>query len=61
VHLDDPRLNAAVAAAVKREYGDGSWYVGRKGNDNDMAPLNAVLAALYGFQKLEQDFSNFVW
>jgi hypothetical protein len=46
VHLDDPDLNAAVGAAVKRTVGD-RWLLGRRGS-GDITVLEAVQIAAWG-------------
>ena len=43
-HLDDPRLNDAVAGARRRFAGDG-WRWTRVGSDTDISPLYAVTVA----------------
>jgi len=48
-HLDDPRLNTALAAARKRPLGDsGAWAWHRKDSTTDITPLVAVTLALWG-------------
>lgn len=47
-HLNDPRLNAAIATARKRPLGDAfGWH--RKNPTTDISPLVAVTLALFGF------------
>jgi phage terminase large subunit-like protein len=41
-HLDQPRLNRAVAGAARRDVGDGAWRFSRKLSPVDIGPLNAV-------------------
>jgi hypothetical protein len=43
-HLDDPRLNDAVAGARRKFAGDG-WRWTRVGSDTDISPLYAVSVA----------------
>jgi hypothetical protein len=43
-HLDDPRLNDAVAAARRRFAGDG-WRWSRRDSDGDISPLYAATVA----------------
>lgn len=47
-HGNDPRLNAALAAARKRNLGD-AWAWARK-NSTDISPLVATTLALYGLK-----------
>jgi Phage Terminase len=49
-HRDQIELNAAVAGAQKREYGD-IWLWARKGVSVDISPLVAVTLALWGYQE----------
>jgi phage terminase large subunit-like protein len=46
-HLDDPRLNAALAGAKKRPLGD-AWAWHRRDSAVDISPLVAVTLAWYG-------------
>lgn len=46
-HLDQPNLNAAVAAAKRRNVGD-LWAFGRRGSFVDIAPLVACSLAAWG-------------
>jgi hypothetical protein len=48
VHLDQPLLNTAVAAARKRAVGD-AWAWHRKDSTTDITPLVAATLALWGF------------
>jgi len=47
-HLDDPRLNAAVAGAKRRAIGD-RWGYGRKTSSADITPLEAVTFARHAY------------
>lgn len=44
-HIDQPRLNKAVAGAARRDVGDGNWRFSRKLSPVDISPLVAVLLA----------------
>jgi phage terminase large subunit-like protein len=44
-HIDQPRLNRAVAGAARRDVGDGAWKFSRKLSPVDISPLVAVLLA----------------
>jgi hypothetical protein len=46
-HLDQPNLNAAVAAAKRRTVGD-LWAFGRRGSFTDISPLIATALAAWG-------------
>lgn len=50
VHRDQVELNAAVAGAQRRDYGE-IWLLTRKGPSTDVCPLVAVTLALWGFQQ----------
>lgn len=51
-HFDQPRLNAAVAGAKKRDIGQaGGWGWDRKDPSLDLTPLVAVTLALFGAMK----------
>lgn len=60
-HLGDPVLGAAVAAARKRDVGDGAWSWGRKNSEANIAPLVAVTLALQGAAKYASDLVDNVW
>jgi phage terminase large subunit-like protein len=60
-HLGDPVLGDAVAAARKRELGDGAWSWGRKNSEANIAPLVAVTLALQGVSKYASDLVDNVW
>ncbi len=47
-HLDDPRLNAAVAGAKRRAIGD-RWGYGRKASSADITPIEAVTFARHAY------------
>lgn len=47
-HLGQQPLIDAVAAAKKRDIGDGAWTWGRKASDDDICPLEAITLALHG-------------
>jgi hypothetical protein len=50
-HLDDPRLNTALAGARKRNIGtEGLWAWHRRDSTTDITPLVSVTNALWGFQ-----------
>jgi phage terminase large subunit-like protein len=55
VHLDDPLLNAALAAAVTRTIGDGGWGWQRKGSAN-ITPLVAGTLALAASHDMQSAF-----
>lgn len=44
-HIDQPKLNRAVAGAARRDVGDGSWRFSRKLSPVDISPLGAVMLA----------------
>lgn len=52
VHIDQPVLNRAVAAAARKDVGDGAWRFSRTKSSGDISPLVAVAlarwAALHG-------------
>ncbi len=48
-HLDDPRLEAAVAGASQRQVGD-AWLWNRRG-DSDIAPIVASTLAMWGHRR----------
>ena len=47
-HLDDPRLNAAVAGAKRRAIGD-RWGYGRKASSADITPIESVTFARHAY------------
>lgn len=50
-HLDDPRLNTALAAGRKRPIGDsGGWVWHRKDSSTDITPLVSATGALWGLE-----------
>lgn len=46
-HLGQQPLDDAVAAAKKRDVGDGAWAFGRRTSDQDISPLVAATLALH--------------
>jgi hypothetical protein len=49
-HLDDPRLNTALAAGRKRDIGvNGLWAWHRRDTSTDLTPLVAATNAVWGF------------
>ena len=44
-HIDQPRLNKAVAGAARRDVGDGAWRFSRKLSPTDISPLVACTLA----------------
>lgn len=44
-HIDQPRLNRAVAGVARRDVGDGAWRFSRKLSPVDISPLVAVALA----------------
>jgi len=61
VHLDCPVLNPAVAAARKRDVGDGGWAFGRKNSEANIAPLVATVCAFWGVTEFGGDATGDVW
>lgn len=45
VHIDQPVLNRAIAAAARRDTGDGAWRLSRTRSKADISPLVAVALA----------------
>lgn len=52
-HLDDPRLNAAVAGAKRRAIGD-RWGYGRKASSADITPIEAVTFARHSYDSTSE-------
>lgn len=52
-HLDQPVLNAALAAARKRVIGDGGWGWSRKDSESDITAVTAATLALWGLRSDE--------
>ena len=46
-HRTEPVLNAALAAAVKADVGDGAWKWSRRNSLTDISPLVAATLALW--------------
>lgn len=47
IHIDQPVLNRAVAAAARRDVGDGAWKLSRTRSAADIAPFVAVAIARF--------------
>jgi hypothetical protein len=61
-HLGQRPLTSAVAAAKKRDIGDGAWAFGRRASDQDISPLIAGTLALHGLAVYgELDAAANVW
>jgi len=52
-HADYPELNAAVAAAVKRDVGD-RWAWGRRKSGGEISPLEAATVAVWGLGRADE-------
>jgi phage terminase large subunit-like protein len=50
VHIDQPQVNTALAAAGRRDVGDGLWAWSRKSASLDITALVAATLALWGAQ-----------
>lgn len=61
VHLGCPVLDAAVAAARKRDVGDGGWAFGRKNSEANIAPLVAAVLAYWGLTEFGGDATGDIW
>lgn len=60
-HIDQPRLNRAVAGAARRDVGDGAWRFSRKLSPADISPLVAVMLARWAAAQGEARAVDSVW
>jgi hypothetical protein len=57
-HRDDPRLDAALAGARRRDLGDGAWTWSRRATSVDISPLVAVTLAAWGHASTAHEWSG---
>ena len=61
-HRGQPEVDAALAGTKRKDIGDGLWVFDRKRSMSDIAPLEAVTLARYGWVLYGQDDDSFnIW
>lgn len=60
-HFHDPRVNAALAGAAKKETGDGGFCFSRKTSTSDISCLVAITLALWGSREPRPSQRKPVW